>query len=445
MKLRKFALRGLITVAVCVALCMFFSGTIESITTPKVKLVKASRGKLTQNVELSGEVTYPETQDVRMALPAGQTLTILKVNVRPGYPVKAGDAVIEAEITGYDAAMEAAQTAYEGALDAMMNLKRKYGNITLRQSEQGYAEAYAVLRSEIKAAARAETEMNLALRAEGLSYTEEGYPEGASMDVCIYVDAYRAAQAAMEAAQAEFDIYTRRGIDENVWSYITEAQTVQEKLDDCSADIVELEERRQDVAAICAGHDGYIAQMPLQPGMVYDGSTALYSITVPESGPVLRASLADVEQNITEGMKVEFPSAKRGDLKTKVLSIGYDETGKKYADIEITEEMISAQGSLFTMSQAPCALNVSFKASQSSCLLPSAAVRGSGEDRYIYTVSESSSGFGKIKKSVTKMKVSVIAEADGTVSIEEDVSYYNIAYMEDRPLSDGSAVMEYAG
>ena len=44
MKLRKFALRGLITVAVCVALCMFFSRTIESITTPKVKLVKASRG-----------------------------------------------------------------------------------------------------------------------------------------------------------------------------------------------------------------------------------------------------------------------------------------------------------------------------------------------------------------------------------------------------------------
>jgi len=144
-------------------------------------------------------------------------------------------------------------------------------------------------------------------------------------------------------------------------------------------------------------------------------------------------------------MKVEFPTSNRGELKTKVLAIGYDETGNKYADIEITEDMISASGSLFTMSQSPCSLNVSFKASQSSCLLPSAAVRGSGEDRYIYTVSESSSGFGKIQKNVSKMEVTVIAEADGTVSIEEDVSYYSIAYMEDRPLSDGSAVMEYAG
>lgn len=444
MKLRKFALRGLIGVAVCVALCMFFSGTIESITTPKVKLVKASRGKLTENVELSGAVTYPETRELRMALPAGQTLTILKVNVRPGYPVKAGDVIIEAEITGYDAAMESAQSAYEDALDALMNLKRKYGNMTLRQSEQSYADAYASLRGGIKAAARAETEMNLLLRAVGVSYTEEGYPEGADMELCIAVDAYREAQAEMEAAQAEFDVYTRRGIDENVWNYITEAQNVQERLDDCTAQLVELETRKQDAAAIRAGHDGYVAGVNVQAGTIYDGSTALCTITAPESAPVLRASLASVEQNITEGMKVTFPTEKRGELKTKVIAIGYDEAGSKYADIEITEDMISAKGSLFTMSQGPNTLNVSFKASQSSSLLPAAAVRGSGEDRYIYTVSESSSGFGKIKKSVTKMKVTVIAEADGTVSIEEDVSYYSVAYMEDRPLNDGSAVMEYA-
>ena len=50
MKLKKIALRGLIGVAVAVALCMFFSGTIENITTPKVKLMKASRGKLMEKL-----------------------------------------------------------------------------------------------------------------------------------------------------------------------------------------------------------------------------------------------------------------------------------------------------------------------------------------------------------------------------------------------------------
>ena len=37
----------------------------------------------------------------------------------------------------------------------------------------------------------------------------------------------------------------------------------------------------------------------------------------------------------------------------------------------------------------------------------------------------------------------MIAEADGTASIEEDLSYYSIAYMEDRALREGGDVMEY--
>ena len=36
MKLKKFALKGLIILAVAVALCMFFARTVQTITTPKV-------------------------------------------------------------------------------------------------------------------------------------------------------------------------------------------------------------------------------------------------------------------------------------------------------------------------------------------------------------------------------------------------------------------------
>ena len=60
MKLKKIALRGLIGVAVLVALCMFFSGTIENITTPKVKLAKPSRGKLVEKLELNAALAYPD-------------------------------------------------------------------------------------------------------------------------------------------------------------------------------------------------------------------------------------------------------------------------------------------------------------------------------------------------------------------------------------------------
>ena len=136
MNLKKFAVRGLIVLAVAVALCMFFSGTIENITTPKVKLMKASRGKLMEKLELNGVLAYPEVEEMRLSLPAGQTLTIKRVNVRPGYPVKAGDVVLEASVTGYEAAAQQAQDEYDAALDALMEIDRKNEGLTLRRREQ---------------------------------------------------------------------------------------------------------------------------------------------------------------------------------------------------------------------------------------------------------------------------------------------------------------------
>ena len=44
--MKKFAVKGLIALAAAVALCMFFSGTIRTITTAKVKIVTAKTGKL---------------------------------------------------------------------------------------------------------------------------------------------------------------------------------------------------------------------------------------------------------------------------------------------------------------------------------------------------------------------------------------------------------------
>ena len=44
---------------------------------------------------------------------------------------------------------------------------------------------------------------------------------------------------------------------------------------------------------------------------------------------------------------------------------------------------------------------------------------------------------------VKKQNVTVLAEVKGVVSIQEDLSYTTIAYMEDRALNDGDTVMEY--
>lgn len=442
MKLKKIALRGLIGVAVAVALCMFFSGTIENITTPKVKLVKASRGKLVEKLELSGVLAYPEVEEMRLSLPAGQTLTISRVNVRAGYPVKAGDVVLEASVTGYEAAAKQAQDEYDAALDALMEIDRKNEGLTLRRSEQTYAETYAALRTAARETARKKTEMEVLLRAAKLSYADSGYPDGADEATFAAIDAYRAALSAQDEAQDAFNRAARYGVDDAVWSYISERQSAQEKLDDCAEKQVELEELRRAAATICAPRDGVIAEISLKQGDPYDGSMPLYKLTAEGSSPALRADLSGVDKNITEGMSVTV-SVGGDSVDAKIASLGFTESGARCADVIVNDEILRAAGSMYALSQDSVKLTVLFKSNQSSCLLPASAVRGSGDSRYVYTVNERTTTFGKKKLSLSKMNVHVIAEADGVASIEEDLSYYTIAYMEDRTLRDGSDVMEY--
>ena len=64
MNLRKFAIRGLIVLAVVVALCMFFSGTIKTITTAKIRVAQATTGRLEEEVDLNGALAFPQVDRV---------------------------------------------------------------------------------------------------------------------------------------------------------------------------------------------------------------------------------------------------------------------------------------------------------------------------------------------------------------------------------------------
>ena len=111
--MKKFAIKGLVSVAVFVALCMFFSGTIKTITTPKVRLVSAKQGKLEEAIKLSGKLLFPKTQEVFLeGLEDDQSVTITRVRVAVGRAVEEGDVLFEAEVSGYDSALKTLQADY---------------------------------------------------------------------------------------------------------------------------------------------------------------------------------------------------------------------------------------------------------------------------------------------------------------------------------------------
>lgn len=442
MNLKKFALRGLAVLAVFVALCMFFSGTIKTITTAKIKITRAKTGRLEEKTELSGKLAFPEVDHVRYALEAGQSLTISRVNTRPGYTVKEGDVIIEAAVSGYDGAMTQYQAAYDDALDQLLLLESKNANLRLRRSDEEYANAFFALRDARKAAAAAKMAMDSLLNRERLALPETGAPEGASDALIAAIAAWRDAVAAEASAQTAMDGASRYVPDDATWAYISDRKSLQEKMDDAEQKMAALSELNSSVAAICAPHDGYIAEVLVKEGDAYDGLADLFTLTKPDALPVLRADLSKVTRTVSEGAAVTL-STDRGAMETKVLSTGIDEEGRKYADVALTGEIVSAMGSVYSMTMEETPLSLVNRAAQSTSLLTASAVHGTGDDRYIYTVDKVYSSFGNTKMTVHKMTVTVLAEAGGLVSIQEELGYYDVAYMEDRPISDGDTVMEY--
>ena len=151
MNTKKFAIRGLVILAVVVALCMFFSGTIRTIATAKVRITRAQQGKMRQQISLSGELTFLEEEEVFVDA-SGQSLQVTKVNVLPGYQVAAGDVIFEAEIADYEKTMSDKRAEYESSYMELMDLEQANGSTRLSRTDTLWAEAYYALSDATQAA-----------------------------------------------------------------------------------------------------------------------------------------------------------------------------------------------------------------------------------------------------------------------------------------------------
>ncbi len=443
MNLKKFAVRGIVVLAICVALCMFFSGTVRTITTPKVRLTAAKRGKLEERVELTCKPAFPEVEEIDFSLPEDTTLTIVKVNTREGYTVQEGDVLVEAKVANYDQLRKSAQDAYDSASEALMNLENKNRGIRVNKRDQAYADAFFALRDARRAAVVLELNVDAQLSRERLERTEEGYPEGASDTLKQMIDDWREADAARAQAQADMDAVSRYTVPDDVWSYITEKREQQEKKDEAEEELRRLVALDDQAKAVVAPHAGYVATVDAKEGDVYDGSHALLTLTGEGVLPVLRADTSELTRTVSEGMTASFNPDSYDAVETKVIGVGTDSEGKKYADIELTDALIKARGSVYSMMQEDTAITLIFRAREATSLLPTNAVRGSADERYIYVTEQNTAAFGGNTLRVHRMDVTVMGEYGGTTSIKEDISYYTVAYGEDRAISDGDAVMEY--
>ena len=102
MKLKRFALRGLIVLFVAVALCMFFARTVQTITTPKVQLVQSTSGRFEDKMTFRAQVYFAETEEFTVEEAKDMNITVDKLYVRAGNYVKKGDIIFTAKKPSYD-------------------------------------------------------------------------------------------------------------------------------------------------------------------------------------------------------------------------------------------------------------------------------------------------------------------------------------------------------
>ena len=444
MKMKKFALRGMVILAVAVALCIFFSGTVRSLTTPKVRFAQVKMGRMEQETELKGQVVFPAEEEVKVSVPEGLSLTVTRVYVTAGDKVKKGDNLIASKVTDGEKTLEKLKKDAAATQRELRALELKTKDIRLTSGEKRWQEARLAESAAREAAQAAKVDLQAALRMAGLEMTGKNtLPEDAGEELKALFDAWILADGEAASAAEVLSEVDRYAIDEDTWNQMQQMKEKQETLASLEEQMTDIQVLSRTAAKVTAPRTAYVSKVNVEKGGNADGDTVLLTLTPKGSNPVIRVDLSEVKQEVKDGTAITLLSDGWSDPSSKVVNTGLTSEGRPYADVEITQDVVYAMGSVASMMKNEIKARLTTRSSESTCLLPASAVRGSGEDRYVYVGQTESSTFGGNQMKAVRQNVKVLAENGSTVSVAEDLTYQKVLYMEDRALTENGTVMEY--
>ena len=445
------ALKALLILAVAVALCMYFSRTIQTITTPKVKLVQASTGRIEQKIAVQAQPHFPVKTEVTLNKAKDYPITIDKVYVKVGLFVEEGDTLFTASINDYQTKEEELLKSYNEKAQALIDLdiaNRK----SSKQSKQN--DLYDLMIEKQDALSKAESDARLAAAKEGVNlpfdqglWEAEAKRGGASASVMALIRSAATAKEAFDVARADFFAsYENKKIkvSDEVFKYIKERNQLAADKQEISDKMVELLEAKQSLSTVTASSAGYIVTLDLKAGDPYDGQKSAYTIAKKGDDPILRADITDLKKDVSEGARVEV-AGDYDTYKTKVSAVTDETDGRKYAEMELTDDILRSAGGMSKLLQdGGVEVKIVFRAKKNATLVPASALRSEGDSEYIFVAEYKYGGFLSSSNMIAKKtNVTVIDRSDSAVSIQEDLSYQSIIDRADRAVEDGKPVMEY--
>lgn len=455
MKLKKFALRGLIVLFVAVALCMFFARTIQTITTPKVQLVQSTSGRFEDKMTFRAQVYFDETEEFTIEEAKDMNITVDKVYVRAGNYVKKGEIIFTAKVPSYETEMGKVREEYDAKNRELLELdvqNRKLSKESYQTTMyQQLLDAQDALSEATYEARYAAAKENIILTGDVSTWPSQlALAENKSDEVKEAVNKARTAQAAYEEARtAYFAVLDNKQlkVSDSVFDYITKRNALQDEIEELNQKMVTLTVLETSLQTVTAPRDGYIVELKVAEGDTYDGTKVAFVMSGEECVPMLRAQIdTDSERTISDGTRAEVSSENYGTERTTVEKTVLTADGTKYLQMPMPEKYLDTESTAIRrfMQDGGVNVKITYRAKKSTTLLTPSCVRSDGENNYVYVVEYSGSGFlSQSTMKVKKTSVTVIERSDSSVSIEEDLSYRSIADREDRALEDGATVMEY--
>ncbi|MGN1021179.1 MAG: biotin/lipoyl-binding protein [Aristaeellaceae bacterium] len=456
MKLKKFALRGLIALVVAVALCMFFARTVQTITTPKVQLVTASSGRYEEKMTFTAQVYFPETESIVVEEARDLGVVVKRVYVREGQRVKAGDVIFTAGAGDTETKLAELRKEYDAKQAELtkLDLDNRTASRESRQNDlyNAMLDAQDQMTDDMFAARMQAVTEGITLTDDVSTWNQQLTLSGIrpSAELTAAVSRAVASRSACDAAREAF--YTlmedrKMRVKDEVFAYIRDRDALIETMAELSAEMVELAARSAAVEEVRAPRDGWITAVGVQEGEAYDGIKAAYAMNGEDAAPVLRAPLESVSRAIEDGTKAEIVSDVYGTERTTVDKTTLGSDGSRYLQLAMPESYLAEDSSAIrrVVADGGVKVTISYRAKQSTTLLPASAVRSEGEGQdYVYLIERSWGGFmSQSGMKVKKTTVTVLERGDKTVSIAEDLSWQEVADREDRALEDGQTVMEY--
>lgn len=411
-KLRKIAGKGLVILLCVLFLCIFFSGTLKTLTTPRVQDVSPTTGKFRDTISLAG--TFHIGEGIKIApekLPDNVSIAVKDIYVFPGQWVPAGMILFSVEAVDYDNKMAELQTTYLQNGHELLMLEQN--PVKLLRSDEQWFSAW-----------------------EHLQMTEK-----ALLDQQIKGVVDEETRRNAEKAREDFLYADRIGIDAEAYAWYTKKQQLEEERETLLTSMKELK-NIQDHGIVTAPHDGYIMEVSAQAGHSWDGNSALVTMSAEGINPCIRVYTDESSRSLNAGMTVIIPTPEKG-LRTKVISVGYDAYGKPFADIDLPEDMVTALGGAPSLMSRPVTVQLQYTSETTFTQIPVNSLRSNGVEEFVYVIEESENIFGV---SVLKLKKQTVKVADlsdtmaAVTGLSRDVQ---IACMEDKPLQDGMEVMLY--